>query len=91
MAEMDSSHVGTRMGESFITLTMDRPWFNSRREDAPTKAHCIEFGSDGQRQRRIRQGELIVVQWTSKQYLNFITCKWNTEQLRNCGLVWEFI
>jgi len=44
-------------GESFITLMMDRSWFNSRRKDAPTKAHCIEFGSDGQGQPCMGRGE----------------------------------
>jgi hypothetical protein len=44
-------------GDSFITLTMDRSWFNSRREDAPTKAHYKEFDSDGQRQPCSGRGE----------------------------------
>jgi hypothetical protein len=62
---------------SFITLTMDRSWFNSRREDASTKntLHRIRQRWTAAALlglRRIRQEELIAVQWTSKQYFNFI-------------------
>jgi hypothetical protein len=62
---------------SFVTLMMDRSWFNSRREKAPTKntLHRIRqrwTAAALHGQRRIWQGELIVVRWTSKLYLNFI-------------------
>jgi hypothetical protein len=57
--------LGPTWGSS-ITLTMDRLWFNSRREDAPTKGtlHRIPqrwTAAILHRLRRIRQDELIIV------------------------------